>query len=230
MLFNKASNEISMIQGKKVLKYICKNCNTAFYGYNDLCTNSNCNTIEPATKTDLLYILADCFSYANGKPGQFAGYTTIVTNDRFDLPDKYNIEYINRKAFDDATNNFGELMGILDGLQYFINEEKHEVYSNIKIISDSQYVIFGADHRMYKWRAAGWKNTSGEVKNKEVWIAMMEAVETLKGLGVNFEFIHQKGHVGKAITKDENPIIYLQEKCDTLSTELKEKILKNRNK
>lgn len=228
-IYNKANNEVKLRQGKRLEKYICKDCNKAFYEYDyNLCPH--CDSVQSGDKTNTLYIIADCFSYHNGKPDQMAGYATIVCNDRFDLDDKFNIEYVNRKAFEGTTNNFGELMGVIDGLAYFINEELHEVYDNVKVISDSQYVIFGADHRMYKWRAAGWRNTMGEVKNKEMWITMMEAVETIKSMGINLEFIHQKGHVGKTITKEEDPIIYLQEKCDTIAVDLKNKLVALKNK
>lgn len=226
IIYNKADNNIEVIQGKKLKKYICKDCNKSYFSYeNNLCPDCNSSNGDI---TNTLYIIADCFSYNNGKPGQMSGYATIVCNDRFDLKDMYNIEYVNRKAFEGTTNNFGELMGVLDGLAYFINEELHEVYDNVKVISDSQYVIFGADHRMYKWRAAGWRNTMGEVKNKDIWMKMMEAVETIKSMGVNLEFVHQKGHVGKTITKDEDPIIYLQEKCDSIAVDLKNKIIEKR--
>ena len=41
----------------------------------------------------------------------------------------------------------------------------------------------------------------------------------------DIEFIHQKGHSGKSITKEEDHLIYMQEKCDTLAVEVKNKIL-----
>jgi ribonuclease HI len=230
MLYNNAKNiDIKRIAGKKLQKYICKDCNRAFYEYDhNLCHLEGCDSIQSGDVTETLYIFADCFSHNNNnKPGipRFSGYTTIITNDRFDLEDKFNIEYINRKGFDDTTNNFGEMMGVLDGLTYFLNEEEYEVYKNVIVISDSEYVILGARDRMDKWRAKGWKNTTGEVKNKELWIRMWELVQAMKKTGVKLEFRHQKGHVGKEVTKKEDPIIYLQEKCDTLSVELKDQIL-----
>ena len=218
------------IKGKKLEKYICKDCHQTFFNYDyNLCPY--CDSMNSGDISNTVYIFADCFSYANGKPDQFSGYTTIVTNDRFDLEDKYNIEYINRKGFNGTTNNYGEMMGIIDGLVYFINEydDLYETVDKLIVISDSEYAILGARDRMDRWKAKGWKNTTGEVKNKELWIKMYELVNIIKNdIGINLEFRHQKGHAGKDISKNDNPIIYIQEKCDSMSTELKEKILRKK--
>ena len=206
-------------------KYLCNKCSRTFFSNESECPYCNSKDLY---STDTLYIFSDCFSYHNGKPDQMSGYTTIVTNERFDLEDSINIEYIERKAFNNTTNNFGELMGVLSGLAYFINNENHIAYKNVKVISDSEYVILGCRERMYKWRRNGWTNTSGKVKNLEIWKSLYEATMIIKEMNINLEFIHQKGHEGKNISKEDNPIIYLQEKCDTLSVELKNKIVKSR--
>ena len=222
---NKAlNNNVKLRKGKKLDKYICKDCNVAYYGY-DYALCPYCDSLNSGEKTDILYIFSDCFSYANGKPEQMAGFCTIITNDRFDLEDTYNIEKVIRKAFKGQTNNFGELSGVLAGLDYFINEEIYEPYKKLVVISDSEYVILGARDRMEKWKKNGWKNTSGEVKNKDLWICMDNYVNFIKSQGVDIEFIHQKGHSGKSITKEEDHLIYMQEKCDTLAVEVKNKIL-----
>lgn len=222
----KNKNSYRVIKGKKLEKWICVDCHSAFYGYDyPLCPYCEC--CSSAEKTKVLYIFADCFSYHNGKPDQRAGYCTLVTNDRFDLSDKYNIEYAERKAFNGATNNFGELMGILAGLKYVLENEVITVYDEVKVISDSEYAILGARDRMDKWKAKGWKNTSGEVKNKELWMLMDEYKNEFKKENVKLTFEHQKGHVGKHVKKEDNPIVYLQEKCDTLATELEAAIEKS---
>lgn len=230
MVYNFPKNEYRIIKGKKLQKYICKDCHSTFYNYDyNLCPY--CDSVQSGDISDVLYIFADCFSYHNGKPDQFSGYTTIITNDRFDLPDKKNIEYINRQAFNNTTNNYGELMGVLDGLIYFINNYYNEAmcYKKLVVISDSEYTILGLRDRMYGWKANNWRLKDGSpVKNLEIWKKMMEAVNIIKQLKITIEFVHQKGHKGKTITKEENPIIYLQEKCDTLSVELKNKIIESR--
>ena len=225
-LYNKATNEYGESCNEKLTKFVCKDCGSTYFGYNN-CLCTECDSVQSGDITDTLYIFADCFSHANGKAGMFAGYTTIVTNDRFDLEDKFNIEYINRAAFEGTTNNYGELMGVLDGLVYFVNEEVHSVYKKVVVVSDSEYVILGARERMAKWRAKGWRNTSGDVKNKEIWIMMYQAVQEISKMNVILEFKHQRGHIGSP-TKDEDPMIYFQDKCDALSVGLKAQILNKR--
>lgn len=229
---NKVMNRDVIIKGKQLEKYICPDCHQVFFNYNyNLCPN--CDSVQSGDITDTMYIFSDCFSYANGKPNQMSGFCTLITNDRFDLDDEYNIEEIILKAFKNTTNNFGELMGVLAGLDYFINNVDDiykDSYKNIIVISDSEYVIKGASERMYKWKKNGWTNTSGEVKNLELWKTMMNLCNYIKkDLGKNLVFQHQKGHVGKHITKEEEPIIYLQEICDTKATDLKKKLIAKNN-
>ena len=225
-IFNKANNVYNIIDNAVLTKYVCKDCGATFLGYNyNLCPH--CESVQSGDINDTLYIFADCFSHANGKPGMFAGYTTIMTNDRFDLEDKFNIEYISQRGFDGTTNNYGELMGVLDGLVYFVNEETHSVYRKIIVVSDSEYVILGARERMDKWKSKGWRNTTGPVKNKEIWMLMHDAVKEIRKMNILLEFVHQRGHVGHP-TKAEDPIMYFQDKCDDMSVSLKERILLKR--
>lgn len=207
-------------------KFICPSCNKAYYDY-DTCPNCNLESDNSDITKDI-FIFSDCFSYHNGKPDQMAGYTTIVTNERFELEDEYNIEYIETKGFNNATNNFGELMGILAGLEYLINEDFLNAYETVHLVSDSEYVILGIRERMYKWKRNGWTNTSGKVKNLEIWQKIYDDVSFIKNNGIIIECIHQRGHQGKSISKKDNPIIYLQEKCDTLSVNLKKELIKRK--
>lgn len=212
---------------RPIEKYICKQCHRPYLGYDyGLC--DKCDCVESGIKTDTLFIISDCFSYANGKPEQFSGYYTLICNDRFDIEDEFNIEKSLYKAFNGTTNNYGELRGVLDGLIEFVNGEDFQIKSwckNIIVVSDSEYVIKGAGERMWKWKEKGWKNSSGEVKNLDLWKKLMEVVITIKrDLNINIVFKHQKGHVDKNRTKQEDPLVYLQEMCDTKAVEIKEKI------
>lgn len=219
------------MNNKRLDKYICPECGNIFYGYDyDLCrVNDQCVSSGEILKE--LYVFADCFSHANGKPGQFGGFTTLITNERFDLEDEFNIEKTIQKAFNGTTNNYNELAGVVYGLCEVttLPHIDEGVIHKITVVSDSEYVIKGAGERMYKWKRDGWTNTTGKVKNLELWQKMLEVVSYIKTeLHIELVFQHQKGHKGKAIPKDENPIIYLQEQCDTMSVALKDKLKKAR--
>lgn len=209
------------------IKYVCESCGSVFYtdDKNNTCPKCGSSNYETGISREL-YIFSDCFSYHNGKPDQMAGFCTIITNDRFELEDNKNIECVIRKAFNGKTNNYGELLGVLMGLEYLLNNDNPCFYDNVTVISDSEYVILGCRERMYRWKNKGWKNTSGSVKNLELWKKVYDDILSLRNMGINLTFKHQKGHLGKTVSKEENNLIYLQEKCDSLAVDLKEKIIK----
>lgn len=46
------------------------------------------------------------------------------------------------------------------------------------VYSDSEYVVKSfTENRLNKWVANGWRNTSGEVKNKDLWSKVLQAIE-----------------------------------------------------
>lgn len=67
-----------------------------------------------------------------------------------------------------------------------------ELYKLV-VYSDSEYVCktFTED-RLYKWKAKGWRNTSGEVKNKELWILVDQELMSRKYLSI--ELRHIRSH------------------------------------
>lgn len=70
----------------------------------------------------------------------------------------------------------------------------------LTIYSDSEYVVKTfTENRLEKWKKNGWKNTSGEVKNKELWILIYQALKKRKYL--KLELIHIKSH---QVEKEKN--------------------------
>jgi ribonuclease HI len=169
------------------------------------------------TNNKKLYIFSDAGSYHNGKPDQLGSCSALIVNEDWELEHKM------AKAFDGSTNNFNEIMGVLIGLEYVLNNRPD--VNSIEVISDSEYVIKGANERLIKWIKAGWKNSSGPVKNRELWEAMYGYITHCARNRMGLKFTWQRGHSGKNITLEENPIIYYQEKADTLAVLCKEKAL-----
>ena len=162
-------------------------------------------------------VFSDCGSYNNGyrdpsKP-MFGSIGVVVINE------KDEIIYKNVKVFEDKTNNYCELLGMLDGLIYAVNNYPNE---SIDVYSDSEYVIKGASERVSKWKRMGWKNSNGPVKNKELWEIVAKINET--GFDINYNWV--RGHQGKKTTKDDNYFVYYQEMCDSLAVEIIDKKVK----
>jgi ribonuclease HI len=170
--------------------------------------------------TNSITIYADCASYHNGKPDQIGGFCMLAVNEN------YEIEHRIMKAFNNSTNNFNELMGLLAGIEYILNERPE--INIIRVVSDSEYCILGAKERVFKWKAKGWRNSSGEVKNLDLWKAMVEFITYANRNRKVLKFEWIKGHKGKNITLEDDPDTYFQELCDTYATKMLSKVVANR--
>ncbi len=101
---------------------------------------------------------------------------------------KKNNKIIKKKEFSggeiNTTNNRMELTAAIKTLSFL--KEK----SQIKIFTDSKYVINGITDWLEKWKKNDWKNSSKKViKNKDLW---MELDRLIGSHDVNWEWI--KGH------------------------------------
>lgn len=80
----------------------------------------------------------------------------------------------------DTTNNKMELQAVIQALQAF---------DECFVIVDSKYVMDGITNWIKKWRANGWRSSTGAVKNLELWRQLDDLV---RGKNVVWEW--QKGH------------------------------------
>ena len=85
-----------------------------------------------------------------------------------------------------TTNNRMELKAVIAGLAVL------EETSQVRIVTDSQYVAKGMTSWIHGWRRKGWKTASGSpVKNRELW----EELDALaKRHRVQWEWV--RGHDG----------------------------------
>ena len=96
---------------------------------------------------------------------------------------------------ENTTNNRMELISILIGLRT-INKALNDI-SSINITSDSQYAINGLSKWCTNWARQGWvKKDKKPVLNKELWISLMEVVDSLKIHNVVITYKHIPGHSG----------------------------------
>lgn len=167
-------------------------------------------------------IYSDAFSYHNGKPEQKSGYVVLFVNE------KNKIFHKIFKAYEGTTNNFGELMGVLEGLNYINSNLQKFKNTNFILFSDSEYAIKGCSERIYKWSKNEWKGYDGNtIKNLNIWKSVFEFLIILARKRVPISFKWLKGHKGKKIKLEEDVDTYFQEKCDTLASKLKNSIIKS---
>lgn len=130
-----------------------------------------------------------CDGACSGNPGP-GGWGTVIRNNG----KEYELSGYNPST----TNNQMELTAAIAGL--LIIPEK----SKVVITTDSQYVVKGFNEWLPGWIRKGWMTTSGPVKNKELWVKLLDAA---KGHEVSFVWV--KGHAGHP----EN------ERCDQMAVE-----------
>ncbi|MBQ9504024.1 MAG: ribonuclease HI [Lachnospiraceae bacterium] len=99
---------------------------------------------------------------------------------------------------EETTNNRMELMGVITGLEALTRP------CEVEVISDSKYVTDAFNQNWIEgWKKKGWRSSSGEVKNIDLWKRLLKAAEPHE-----LKFIWVKGHAGNP----EN------ERCDKLAT------------
>jgi len=87
---------------------------------------------------------------------------------------------------EETTNNRMEMMAVIEALGALKKN------SNVKLYTDSKYVLQGITEWLEGWKARGWKTASKKpVKNKDLWERIDEQVQKH-----NVEFIWVKGHAG----------------------------------
>lgn len=133
---------------------------------------------------------------ARGNPNGPGGYGCILQ-----YYDTNNVLYELEKSagYKKTTNNRMELMGVIVGIELLKRPY------NIEIVSDSRYVVDAFNkHWIDSWIKNDWRNSSGQVKNIDLWKRLLEVKS--KHESVRFTWI--RGHNGYP----EN------ERCDTLAT------------
>ena len=103
----------------------------------------------------------------------------------------------------ETTNNRMELMGVISALSGLKESCKVDLYS------DSQYIVNAVNEGwISSWQKRGWRRKSGEVKNLDLWQALLPLIEMHE---VTFNWV--KGHA-------EN--VY-NNRCDELAVAEREK-------
>ena len=127
-------------------------------------------------------------------PGN-GGWSFIVRN-----MDTKEVWKVNGRE-NDTTNNRMELLAVLKALEWL--EQKIPAGSEVKLFSDSRYLIDSIDVWIHGWRRKGWKTSANKpVKNKDLLTRIVELREKFK-----MTCEHVYGHSGH----------YENEECDRLA-------------
>jgi ribonuclease HI len=94
--------------------------------------------------------------------------------------------------FRETTNNRMELRAAIEGLNALTRPCPVDLYT------DSSYLRDGITSWVHAWRRNGWRKANKKpVKNKDLWMALLAAVDRHKAAGgINWMWL--KGHAGHA--------------------------------
>lgn len=133
-----------------------------------------------------MIIAIDGASRRNGSPDCRAAGSLFVKNDN---------AYSNRAIHkDQATNQQGEILGLINALTYAVeNKDQTDVY----IITDSEYVYNAVTKDwITNWFYKGWVNMEGApIKAKELWQRVAALQEQCIAAGIEIMMYHIKGHL-----------------------------------
>lgn len=90
-----------------------------------------------------------------------------------------------------STNQRGELLALLTALDYV-----WEAKLPANIVTDSEYIFNAMTKEWYKgWSRKGWVTVAGEpVKNKDIWLEILNAMCHCEQQNIEVAFFHIKGH------------------------------------
>lgn len=115
-----------------------------------------------------------------------------------------------------------EIMALIYAIRSF-NKNDTEL-TTLKVYSDSQYVVKSfTEKRLEKWVLNGWRNTTGNVKNRDLWETLLNEIDVRKHfLTLDIEWIkaHQIEKEKDAKLKEElknNPHIIGNAMADKLA-------------
>lgn len=115
-----------------------------------------------------------------------------------------------------TTNNQMELTGAILGLAMF-KELAEGTNAKLILRTDSQYVQKGITQWIFNWIKKGWKSTSGDVLNKEIWQAIFKFSNEIKYSNRPVEYEWVRGHDGNAGNEVADHLASKTFSCDTQS-------------
>lgn len=94
-----------------------------------------------------------------------------------------------------VTNNIGELQAFILALDIVLKSGISGFIKTVRILSDSEYVLDGANIDLPKWKSRDWKTSQGApLANVEYWKTIDSQLKQIEDLNLDVEFVWRKGH------------------------------------
>jgi len=130
----------------------------------------------------------------------------------------YHPEFTVEGGFHTSTNNIMEMTAVIRELEHclMINEKDAMIYT------DSKYVKMGVTEWSKKWRANGWKTSTGtDVANKPLWVKMFDLIDSMNLVTIEWVKAHstneknnevdrlarRQAHIFSVINNEREPLV-----------------------
>ena len=99
----------------------------------------------------------------------------------------YDPEFVVEGGHHTSTNNIMEMTAVVKALEKCLELDEKDV----TVYTDSKYVKLGITEWAKKWRANGWKTSTGkDVANKELWVRIFELIELMSTVMIEWVRAH----------------------------------------
>jgi ribonuclease HI len=107
------------------------------------------------------------------------------------FPDLFGQKKAFSIGFENGKTGEMEVLALLMAIKQMPKKSEEQI--KLIVYADSEYVVKTfTENRLGRWKEAGWKNTSGEVANKHLWIKIYSMLKFRKHL--KLELIHIRSH------------------------------------
>lgn len=142
----------------------------------------------------------DIIAYTDGSAsvaGKMKGYSGFGTY----FPELFGERKGFSMGFENGKTGEMEVLALYFAIKQIPIRSKESI--KLTVYADSEYVVKTfTEGRLERWRENGWRNTSGEVANKRLWISIYSMLVARKHL--ELELIHIKSH---QVEKEKNPVL-----------------------
>jgi ribonuclease HI len=140
-----------------------------------------------ALRSDTLYFYTDGSSYPGPRAGGMGILMVTVNPDGMDT-----VEEVPAPGHEGATNNQMELKACVLALRFAATIPNLRAFREIRIFTDSLYVVSNRMAAMFTWPANDWRTAAGRpIANMELWRALTGAIQLVRK---RVEISWVKGH------------------------------------
>lgn len=141
----------------------------------------------------VIFAYTDGSAVVNGKNKGKGGFGTF-------FPDLFGEKRAWSLGFENTKTGRMEISALYYAITAMPKRSKEPI--ELRVYSDSEYVVKSfTENRLERWIENGWRNSSGEVKNRDMWEKIIDALNERSYLGLKMH--HIKSH---QVEREKDPV------------------------